>query len=136
MMNGSGKSDWLIVPEKPANNGCGWLRSAEQVEGSGQAKGNLERQPRIWTQRQTTRYHMPNRCAQRVSGHPETCHAFVPEAAAQCENSARWYLGGGPPEWAVPCALAHSCAGCSVEKGGCKWRAAFIRLRVVHVARF
>ena len=67
-MNDSGKSDWLIVPEKLPNNGCGWLRSAEEVEESGQAKGNLERQPRDWTQRQATRKHMPNRCAQRALG--------------------------------------------------------------------
>jgi hypothetical protein len=48
-MNDGGKSDWLIVPEKPANKGGGWLPSAERVEESGQAKGNTERSPRYRT---------------------------------------------------------------------------------------
>ena len=47
MMNDSGKSDWLIVPEKPLNKGCGWPQFAEKVEESGQAKGNWERQTRV-----------------------------------------------------------------------------------------
>ena len=104
MMNGSGKSDWLIVPEKPANNDCGWPRFAEQVEGSSQAKGNLERQTRVWAQNQTSWKHAPNRCAQRALGHPKARHAFVPEAGAQCDNAARWDLCGGPPVRAVPTA--------------------------------
>jgi len=102
MMNDGGKSDRPIVPEKLPNNGCGWLQSAEEVEESGQAKGNLERQNRVWAQHQITRHHAPNRCAQRVPGRPETRHAFVPEAGAQCDNSARWDLCGGRPVRAVP----------------------------------
>ncbi len=47
MMNDGGKSDWLIVPGKLSNNGSGWLLPAEDAEGSGQAKGNLERQTRV-----------------------------------------------------------------------------------------
>jgi len=41
MMNERGKSDWPVVPGKPANKGDGAPSSAEQVEGRGQAKGNL-----------------------------------------------------------------------------------------------
>jgi retron-type reverse transcriptase len=39
-MNGQGKSDWPIVPEKPANKADGAPSAAEQVEGRGRAKGN------------------------------------------------------------------------------------------------
>jgi group II intron reverse transcriptase/maturase len=39
-MNGRRKSDWPIVPEKPANKAGGAPSAAEQVEGRGQAKGN------------------------------------------------------------------------------------------------
>ena len=108
MMNDGGKSDWLIVPEKPANKDCGWPQLAEEAEGSGQAKGNLERQTRVWTQSRTTRKHAPNRCAQRAMGHPKARHAFVPEAGAQCGNSARWDLRGGWPERAIPTATGIS----------------------------
>jgi hypothetical protein len=103
-MNGNRKSDWPIVPEKPANKDCGWPQLAEQAEESGQAKGNLERQTRVWTQRRTTRKHASNWCAQRAMGHPKARHAFVPEAGAQCGNSARWDLCGGRPARAVPTA--------------------------------
>ncbi len=112
MMNDGGKSDWLIVPEKLPNKGCGWPQLAEEVEESGQAKGNLERQTRVWTQIQIARRHLSNRCAQRASGHPETRQAFVPEAGAQCDNSARWDLCGGRPVRAVPTATRiHALAG-------------------------
>jgi len=106
-MNDGVKSDWLIVPGKLPNNGSGWPLPAEDAEGSGQAKGNLERQARVWTQNQITRHYMPNRCAQRASGHPTTRHAFVPEAGAQCGNSACWDLCGGRPARAVPTATSH-----------------------------
>ena len=36
--------------------------------------------------------------------HPRVRHAFVPEAGAQCDNSARWDLCGGPSVRAVPTA--------------------------------
>jgi RNA-directed DNA polymerase len=49
-MNGRGKSDRPIVPEKPLNNGGGAPSSAEGVEGRGVAKGNLSQQPRDRTQ--------------------------------------------------------------------------------------
>ena len=39
-MNERGKSDWLVVPGKPANKGDGAPSSAEPVEGRGQAEGN------------------------------------------------------------------------------------------------
>jgi len=39
-MNGRGKSDRPIVPEKPANKADGAPPAAEQVEGRGRAKGN------------------------------------------------------------------------------------------------
>jgi group II intron reverse transcriptase/maturase len=39
-MSGRGKSDWPVVPEKPANKGGGAPQPAELVEGRGQAEGN------------------------------------------------------------------------------------------------
>jgi len=45
-MDGHGKSDRLIVPEKPANKGGDRSRPAERVEGRGLAKGN-----RFWQNR-------------------------------------------------------------------------------------
>jgi len=51
VMNGHGKSDGLIVPEKLPNKGGGAPRSAEEVEGRESAKGNLVRQNRVRTQR-------------------------------------------------------------------------------------
>lgn len=39
-MNGRGKSDWPVVPEKPANKVDAAASTAESVEGRGQAKGN------------------------------------------------------------------------------------------------
>jgi RHS repeat-associated protein len=106
-MNDGGKSDWLIVPGKLPNNGSGWPLPAEEVEGSGQAKGNLERHNRVWTQRQTTRNYVANRCAQRALGYANARHAFAPEAGARCGNSARRDLCGGPPARAVPTATSH-----------------------------
>ena len=50
-MNGSGKSDSPIVPEKPSNKGRGALRPAEGVEGRGLAKGNSTQSTRSRTQR-------------------------------------------------------------------------------------
>jgi retron-type reverse transcriptase len=39
-MNGRGKSDWPIVPEKPANKAGAAASVAESVEGRGRAKGS------------------------------------------------------------------------------------------------
>jgi len=39
-MNGGGKSDWPIVPKKPANKAGGAPSAAESVEGRGRVKGN------------------------------------------------------------------------------------------------
>ena len=53
-MNGRGKSDKPIVPQKPANNGAPARvgTPAERVEGRGLAKGNPNQQTRPWTQGQ------------------------------------------------------------------------------------
>jgi len=40
-MHGAEKTDSLIVPMKPSNNGCGAPLPAERVEGRGLTKGNL-----------------------------------------------------------------------------------------------
>ena len=45
-MNGGGRSDGSIVPEKPANKGVGAPSPAERVEGRGPAKGNPDQQTR------------------------------------------------------------------------------------------
>jgi group II intron reverse transcriptase/maturase len=50
-MNGRGKSDSLVVPEKPSNKDGGAPRSAEGVEGRGLAKGNSGQQNGCRTQR-------------------------------------------------------------------------------------
>ena len=49
MMNGRGKSDGLVVPEKPPNN-AGSDRAAEVVEGRGPAKGNSDQRNALRTQ--------------------------------------------------------------------------------------
>ena len=49
-MNGTRKSDSCIVPEKPANKGCGAPRPAEEVEGRRLTKGNSGQQNRRRTQ--------------------------------------------------------------------------------------
>lgn len=52
MMNGHGKSDKPIVPEKGANKERGRPCSAERLEGRGLAKENPGEQTRFWTQGQ------------------------------------------------------------------------------------
>ena len=49
-MYGCGKSDSLIVAEKPSNNGCDALQFAERVEPRGLAKGNSLKRNRFRTQ--------------------------------------------------------------------------------------
>ena len=51
-MNGRGKSDSSVVPEKPSNNGGGALPLAERVEGKGLAEGNSGQRNGYWTQGQ------------------------------------------------------------------------------------
>jgi RNA-directed DNA polymerase len=51
-MNGAGKSDKPIVPEKSANKERGQPRPAERLEGRGLAKGKPGEQTRFWTQGQ------------------------------------------------------------------------------------
>jgi len=53
-MNGSGKSDKLIVPEKLSNKTLGAPRVAEGVEGRSLAQGNLQQLPRSRTQSRRT----------------------------------------------------------------------------------
>jgi len=60
-MNGSGKSDKPIVPEKGANKERGIPRSAERLEGRGLAKGNSGEQTRFWTQGQVDLKHALDR---------------------------------------------------------------------------
>ncbi len=52
-MNGGGKSDRPIVPEKGANKASGRPPAAEHPEERGLAKGNPGEQTRFWTQGQT-----------------------------------------------------------------------------------
>jgi hypothetical protein len=54
-MNGGGKSDSLVVAEKPSNKGWGAPRSAEKVEPRRLTKSNLLRQNRSRTQRRAGR---------------------------------------------------------------------------------
>ncbi len=63
-MNERGKSDSLIVPEKPPNKGCGAPRSAEGVEGRGLAEGNPIQQPRSRTQSRLDLQHAVERIRQ------------------------------------------------------------------------
>jgi RNA-directed DNA polymerase len=53
-MNADGKSDSLVVPEKPANKADGAPSAAEPVEGRRLAKGNSGEQTRTRTQRRTS----------------------------------------------------------------------------------
>ena len=61
MMDGKGKSDRPIVPEKPSNKEDGRPSSAEKVEGRGLAKGNSGEQTRFWTQGQVDLHHALDR---------------------------------------------------------------------------
>jgi hypothetical protein len=63
-MNGRGKSDSPIVPEKLPNKGRGALRSAEGVEGRGLAAGNLFEHPRFRTQSRSGLQNMLRRIRQ------------------------------------------------------------------------
>ena len=59
-MNRTGKSDRLIVPEKPTNKEDGAPSSAETVEGRSLAKGNSSKQNKVRTQRrERNRYGAP-----------------------------------------------------------------------------
>ena len=49
-MYGYGKSDSLIVAEKPSNNGCDASQLAERAEPRRLAKGNSPKQNRFRTQ--------------------------------------------------------------------------------------
>lgn len=60
-MNGHGKSDSSVVPEKRPNKGHGYLRPAEGVEERGLAKGNLIQQTRSRTQGREILQHELNR---------------------------------------------------------------------------
>jgi len=50
-MNGGGKSDSLVVAEKPSNKDWGAPQTAERVEPRGLTKSNLLWQTRFRTQR-------------------------------------------------------------------------------------
>ena len=67
VMYDDGKSDSLIVPKKLSNKGCGALRSAEEVEGRGLAKGNLVQQNRVRTQRREALQHALERIRQAAT---------------------------------------------------------------------
>jgi len=97
-MNNGGKSDWLIVPGKPANKGCGWPQPAERVEESGQAKGNAVRHNRYWTQHQTRRPHMPNRCALRALGNPKPATRLYPRQEPNAVVPHAGICAGGGPQ--------------------------------------
>jgi RNA-directed DNA polymerase len=60
-MNGHGKSDSPVVPEKRPNKDHGYLRPAEGVEERGLAKGNLIQQTRSRTQGREILQHELNR---------------------------------------------------------------------------
>jgi len=66
-MNDGRKSDKLIVPRKPANEGDAGASSEELAEGRGLAKGNPGEQTRFWTQGQIDLPHALDRIRQAVS---------------------------------------------------------------------
>ena len=70
-MNGSGKSDRLIVPGKLPNNGNGAPLLAEEVEGRGLTQGNSLQWNRFRTQRRPMETNMDNPKRAR-SGKPRT----------------------------------------------------------------
>ncbi len=64
-MNGGGKSDSPIVPEKSSNKGRGSV-PAERMEGRGLAKGNLVQQNKLRTQSRERLSHALDRVRQVV----------------------------------------------------------------------
>jgi hypothetical protein len=52
-MNEPGKSDRLVVPQKPSNEACAAARAEERVEGRSLAEGNSPQRHRHRTQRRT-----------------------------------------------------------------------------------
>ena len=103
-MNGCGKSDNPILPGKLPNKGCGALRLAEGVEGSGLAEGNLFQQPRFRTQSRSDLQNALRRIRQPALILSNVC-ASLPKAGAQSGSPARWDLSGGRRVTGVPTAI-------------------------------
>ena len=113
MMNGDGKSDSSIVPEKPPNKAT--QVAAEVVEGRELAKGNLFGRNMLRTQSRInmSSAHKRVRQARTIDGSEWFCHSHLssatalrPKAGAGCGSTARPDLCGGPPARAVPTATA------------------------------
>jgi hypothetical protein len=111
MMNGDGKSDSSIVPEKPPNKVT--QVAAEVVEGRGLAKGNLFGRNMLRTQSRInmSSAHKRVRQARTIDESEWFCHSHLssatalrPKARAGCGNSARPDLCGGPSARVVPTA--------------------------------
>ena len=111
MMNGDGKSDSSIVPEKPPNKATQVV--AEVVEGRELAKGNLFGRNMLRTQSRInmSSAHKRVRQARTIDGSEWFCHSHLssatalrPKAGAGCGSTARPDLCGGPPARAVPTA--------------------------------
>ncbi len=111
MMNGDGKWDSSIVPEKPPNKAT--QVAAEVVEGRELAKGNLFGRNMLRTQSRInmSSAHKRVRQARTIDESEWFCHSHLssatalrPKARAGCGNSARPDLCGGPSARVVPTA--------------------------------
>ena len=90
-MNGPGKSDSLVVPGKPPNNGRGAPRPAEGVEGRGLAKGSAIQHNRIRTQCRVVLRHELDRARQSKEGKGTWGHAGLsnPTPSSACASDPR-----------------------------------------------
>jgi len=127
-MNGRGKSDSLVVPEKLSNKAPD--RVAERVEGRGLAKGNLLKVAHAGRSAGKVRHLLSGGYAK-----PLCDVASLPEAGAGCGSSARPDLCGGRPARAVPTAIV----GVLRDEGGSGLNIGCLSLRAISVclvARF
>ena len=107
MVNESRESDGLIVSGKLSNKICDNKRMAEKVERRRPAKGNPVEQNKGRTQSRETLQRELDRIWQKAAKDMiihQGVYALLPEAGAQCANSARWDLCGGCRVTGIPTA--------------------------------
>ena len=115
-MNGRGKSDWPVVPEKPANKVDAAATTAESVEGRGWAKGNSVERNSDRTRSRERLSQALDRVRQAAPIISEGDCASTPEAGAGCGSAASPDLCGGRRATGVPTATA--CQPRSARLGG------------------
>src|SRR5216684_916073 len=102
MMHGRGKSDSVIVAEKPTNNAE--RSAAEPVERRAEAKGNAGQQSMDRMQSRGTMA----QALERIRRAANSRFAVTPKVGAVCGKAARTDLCGGRSAMSVPTATPSS----------------------------